>query len=138
MTPFWPPLSCSVVLFLPAPMVCLQSFFVDHNSRATTFIDPRIPLQNGRLPNHLTHRQHLQRLRSYSAGEVCSPHPTFQPPTLELTGPLHLLEVETETYLLSVYTVHILPCQSVHDDTESPPATLRCCLLAFFLHFCPV
>uniref|UniRef100_A0AAY4BG38 HECT-type E3 ubiquitin transferase n=1 Tax=Denticeps clupeoides TaxID=299321 RepID=A0AAY4BG38_9TELE len=49
-----------------------KSFFVDHNSRATTFIDPRMPLQNGRLPNHLTHRQHLQRLRSYSAGEVAS------------------------------------------------------------------
>ncbi|XP_077916090.1 E3 ubiquitin-protein ligase HECW1 isoform X4 [Halichoerus grypus] len=47
-----------------------KSFFVDHNSRATTFIDPRIPLQNGRLPNHFTHRQHLQRLRSYSAGEA--------------------------------------------------------------------
>uniref|UniRef100_A0AAY4BFW3 HECT-type E3 ubiquitin transferase n=1 Tax=Denticeps clupeoides TaxID=299321 RepID=A0AAY4BFW3_9TELE len=47
-----------------------KSFFVDHNSRATTFIDPRMPLQNGRLPNHLTHRQHLQRLRSYSAGEA--------------------------------------------------------------------
>ncbi|XP_036891288.1 E3 ubiquitin-protein ligase HECW1 [Sturnira hondurensis] len=47
-----------------------KSFFVDHNSRATTFIDPRIPLQNGRLSNHLTHRQHLQRLRSYSAGEA--------------------------------------------------------------------
>ncbi|XP_046704403.1 E3 ubiquitin-protein ligase HECW1 isoform X6 [Silurus meridionalis] len=47
-----------------------KSFFVDHNSRATTFIDPRIPLQNGCLPNHLTHRQHLQRLRSYSAGEA--------------------------------------------------------------------
>uniref|UniRef100_A0A6Q2Y1C1 HECT-type E3 ubiquitin transferase n=1 Tax=Esox lucius TaxID=8010 RepID=A0A6Q2Y1C1_ESOLU len=47
-----------------------KNFFVDHNSRATTFIDPRIPLQNGRLPNHLTHRQHLQRLRSYSAGEA--------------------------------------------------------------------
>ncbi|XP_029935117.1 E3 ubiquitin-protein ligase HECW1 [Myripristis murdjan] len=47
-----------------------KSFFVDHNSRATTFIDPRIPLQNGRLPGHLTHRQHLQRLRSYSAGEA--------------------------------------------------------------------
>lgn len=47
-----------------------QSFFVDHNSRATTFIDPRIPMQNGRLPGHLAHRQHLQRLRSYSAGEV--------------------------------------------------------------------
>ncbi|KAM4705947.1 E3 ubiquitin-protein ligase HECW1 [Rhinophrynus dorsalis] len=47
-----------------------KSFFVDHNSRATTFIDPRIPLQSGRLPNHLTHRQHLQRLRSYSAGEA--------------------------------------------------------------------
>ena len=27
-------------------------------------------MQHGRLPNHLTHRQHLQRLRSYSAGEV--------------------------------------------------------------------
>uniref|UniRef100_A0A7N4PHY2 HECT-type E3 ubiquitin transferase n=1 Tax=Sarcophilus harrisii TaxID=9305 RepID=A0A7N4PHY2_SARHA len=52
-----------------------KSFFVDHNSRATTFIDPRIPLQNGRLPNHLTHRQHLQRLRSYSAGEVSLPLP---------------------------------------------------------------
>ncbi|KAL0966122.1 hypothetical protein UPYG_G00291180 [Umbra pygmaea] len=47
-----------------------KNFFVDHNSRATTFIDPRIPLQNGRMPNHLTHRQHLQRLRSYSAGEA--------------------------------------------------------------------
>ncbi|XP_058259180.1 E3 ubiquitin-protein ligase HECW1 isoform X3 [Hemibagrus wyckioides] len=47
-----------------------KSFFVDHNSRATTFIDPRIPFQNGCLPNHLTHRQHLQRLRSYSAGEA--------------------------------------------------------------------
>ncbi|XP_047667631.1 E3 ubiquitin-protein ligase HECW1 isoform X5 [Tachysurus fulvidraco] len=47
-----------------------KSFYVDHNSRATTFIDPRIPFQNGGLPNHLTHRQHLQRLRSYSAGEA--------------------------------------------------------------------
>ncbi|XP_067342663.1 E3 ubiquitin-protein ligase HECW1 isoform X2 [Channa argus] len=47
-----------------------KSFFVDHNSRATTFIDPRMPLQNGRLPGHLAHRQHLQRLRSYSAGEA--------------------------------------------------------------------
>ncbi|XP_016296099.1 E3 ubiquitin-protein ligase HECW1-like [Sinocyclocheilus anshuiensis] len=46
-----------------------KSFFVDHNSRVTTFIDPRIPLQNEHLLNHLTHRQHLQRLRSYSAGE---------------------------------------------------------------------
>uniref|UniRef100_H3DNP4 HECT-type E3 ubiquitin transferase n=1 Tax=Tetraodon nigroviridis TaxID=99883 RepID=H3DNP4_TETNG len=47
-----------------------KSFFVDHNSRATTFIDPRIPLQNSLLPGHLAHRQHLQRLRSYSAGEA--------------------------------------------------------------------
>ncbi|XP_055006853.1 LOW QUALITY PROTEIN: E3 ubiquitin-protein ligase HECW1 [Boleophthalmus pectinirostris] len=47
-----------------------KSFFVDHNSRATTFIDPRIPLQNGRLPGYLAHKQHLQRLRSYSAGEA--------------------------------------------------------------------
>ncbi|XP_072307220.1 E3 ubiquitin-protein ligase HECW1-like isoform X1 [Eucyclogobius newberryi] len=47
-----------------------KSFFVDHNSRATTFIDPRIPLQNCRLPGYLAHKQHLQRLRSYSAGEA--------------------------------------------------------------------
>lgn len=51
-------------------LLVLQSFFVDHNSRATTFIDPRIPLQSSLLPGHLAHRQHLQRLRSYSAGEV--------------------------------------------------------------------
>uniref|UniRef100_A0A8C6U8V4 HECT-type E3 ubiquitin transferase n=1 Tax=Neogobius melanostomus TaxID=47308 RepID=A0A8C6U8V4_9GOBI len=53
-----------------------KSFFVDHNSRATTFIDPRIPLQNGRLPGYLAHKQHLQRLRSYSAGEVHT-HPSY-------------------------------------------------------------
>ncbi|XP_056155808.1 E3 ubiquitin-protein ligase HECW1-like [Lampris incognitus] len=47
-----------------------KSFFVDHNRRATTFIDPRIPLQNSWQPGHLTHKQHLQRLRSYSAGEA--------------------------------------------------------------------
>lgn len=65
--------TCSAVSILSFPV--FQSFFVDHNSRATTFIDPRIPLQNGRLPGHLAHRQHLQRLRSYSAGEV----PTHTP-----------------------------------------------------------
>ncbi|KAB1276429.1 E3 ubiquitin-protein ligase HECW1, partial [Camelus dromedarius] len=65
-----------------------KSFFVDHNSRATTFIDPRIPLQNGRLPNHLTHRQHLQRLRSYSAGEVTAPCHALPCPTVHrTTGP---------------------------------------------------
>ncbi|CAL8292032.1 unnamed protein product [Lota lota] len=47
-----------------------KSFFVDHNSRATTFIDPRISLQSGRPLGPSSHRQHLQRLRSYSAGEA--------------------------------------------------------------------
>uniref|UniRef100_A0A8C2NCB9 HECT-type E3 ubiquitin transferase n=1 Tax=Capra hircus TaxID=9925 RepID=A0A8C2NCB9_CAPHI len=70
-----------------------KSFFVDHNSRATTFIDPRIPLQNGRLPNHLTHRQHLQRLRSYSAGEVTPPLPLEIISGLETQPQLALLSV---------------------------------------------
>ncbi|XP_058473703.1 E3 ubiquitin-protein ligase HECW2 isoform X2 [Solea solea] len=47
-----------------------KSFFVDHNCRATTFIDPRLPLQSSRPPSVLTHRQHLTRQRSHSAGEV--------------------------------------------------------------------
>lgn len=48
-----------------------KPFFVDHNSRATTFIDPRLPLQSStRPPSILTHRQHLTRQRSHSAGEV--------------------------------------------------------------------
>ncbi|XP_077461798.1 E3 ubiquitin-protein ligase HECW2 [Stigmatopora argus] len=47
-----------------------KPFFVDHNSRATTFIDPRLPLQSCRPPSLLTHRQHLTRQRSHSAGEV--------------------------------------------------------------------
>uniref|UniRef100_A0A1A8K4U5 HECT-type E3 ubiquitin transferase n=1 Tax=Nothobranchius kuhntae TaxID=321403 RepID=A0A1A8K4U5_NOTKU len=47
-----------------------KAFFVDHNCRATTFIDPRLPLQSSRPPSLLTHRQHLTRQRSHSAGEV--------------------------------------------------------------------
>uniref|UniRef100_A0A8C5CJD3 HECT-type E3 ubiquitin transferase n=1 Tax=Gadus morhua TaxID=8049 RepID=A0A8C5CJD3_GADMO len=47
-----------------------KSFFVDHNSRATTFIDPRVSLRCGRPPGPFSHRPHLQRLRSYSAGEA--------------------------------------------------------------------
>ncbi|KAI5107499.1 E3 ubiquitin-protein ligase HECW2-like isoform X1 [Silurus meridionalis] len=45
-------------------------FFVDHNCRATTFIDPRLPLQSSRSSGLLAHRQHLSRQRSHSAGEV--------------------------------------------------------------------
>lgn len=52
--------------------VCLQPFFVDHNSRTTTFIDPRLPLQSARPSSLLAHRQHLNRQRSHSAGEVSS------------------------------------------------------------------
>uniref|UniRef100_A0AAR2JC16 HECT-type E3 ubiquitin transferase n=1 Tax=Pygocentrus nattereri TaxID=42514 RepID=A0AAR2JC16_PYGNA len=47
-----------------------KSFFVDHNCRATTFIDPRLPLQSSRSSGLLAHRQHLSRQRSHSAGEV--------------------------------------------------------------------
>ncbi|XP_016521518.1 E3 ubiquitin-protein ligase HECW2 [Poecilia formosa] len=46
-----------------------KPFFVDHNCRATTFIDPRLPVQSSR-PSLLSHRQHLTRQRSHSAGEV--------------------------------------------------------------------
>uniref|UniRef100_A0A8K9Y5N2 HECT-type E3 ubiquitin transferase n=1 Tax=Oncorhynchus mykiss TaxID=8022 RepID=A0A8K9Y5N2_ONCMY len=48
-----------------------KPFFVDHNCRATTFIDPRLPLQSSTRPSSLlAHRQHLTRQRSHSAGEV--------------------------------------------------------------------
>ncbi|TWW64009.1 E3 ubiquitin-protein ligase HECW2 [Takifugu flavidus] len=47
-----------------------KPFFVDHNCRATTFIDPRLPLQSVRPPSLLAHHQHLTRQRSHSAGEV--------------------------------------------------------------------
>lgn len=47
-----------------------QPFFVDHNCRTTTFIDPRLPLQSSRSSGLLAHRQHLSRQRSHSAGEV--------------------------------------------------------------------
>uniref|UniRef100_A0A4W5K6Z7 HECT-type E3 ubiquitin transferase n=1 Tax=Hucho hucho TaxID=62062 RepID=A0A4W5K6Z7_9TELE len=47
-----------------------KPFFVDHNRRSTTFIDPRLPLQSARSTGLLTHRQHLSRQRSHSAGEV--------------------------------------------------------------------
>uniref|UniRef100_A0A670HY00 HECT-type E3 ubiquitin transferase n=1 Tax=Podarcis muralis TaxID=64176 RepID=A0A670HY00_PODMU len=46
-----------------------KAFFVDHNSRTTTFIDPRLPLQSSRPTSALVHRQHLTRQRSHSAGE---------------------------------------------------------------------
>ncbi|XP_010785391.1 E3 ubiquitin-protein ligase HECW2-like [Notothenia coriiceps] len=47
-----------------------KAFFVDHNCRSTTFIDPRLPLQSSRSTGLLAHRQHLSRQRSHSAGEV--------------------------------------------------------------------
>ncbi|XP_051992909.1 E3 ubiquitin-protein ligase HECW2-like isoform X1 [Xyrauchen texanus] len=47
-----------------------KPFFVDHNCRATTFTDPRLPLQSARPSSLLAHHQHLSRQRSHSAGEV--------------------------------------------------------------------
>ncbi|XP_067405086.1 E3 ubiquitin-protein ligase HECW2 isoform X2 [Emydura macquarii macquarii] len=59
-----------------------KAFFVDHNSRATTFIDPRLPLQSSRPTSALVHRQHLTRQRSHSAGEVGEDSRHSGPPVL--------------------------------------------------------
>ncbi|TRY94183.1 hypothetical protein DNTS_028357, partial [Danionella cerebrum] len=57
-----------------------KAFFVDHNCRATTFIDPRLPLQSSRSSGLLAHRQHLSRQRSHSAGEVGDDSRSPSPP----------------------------------------------------------
>uniref|UniRef100_A0A672NTK0 HECT-type E3 ubiquitin transferase n=1 Tax=Sinocyclocheilus grahami TaxID=75366 RepID=A0A672NTK0_SINGR len=57
-----------------------KPFFVDHNCRATSFIDPRLPLQNSRSSGLLAHRQHLSRQRSHSAGEVADDSRSLSPP----------------------------------------------------------
>uniref|UniRef100_A0A665VEZ2 HECT-type E3 ubiquitin transferase n=1 Tax=Echeneis naucrates TaxID=173247 RepID=A0A665VEZ2_ECHNA len=59
-----------------------KPFFVDHNCRATTFIDPRLPLQSSRPSTLLAHRQHLTRQRSHSAGEVGEDARHSGPPVL--------------------------------------------------------
>ncbi|XP_041056750.1 E3 ubiquitin-protein ligase HECW2-like isoform X1 [Carcharodon carcharias] len=59
-----------------------KPFFVDHNSRSTTFIDPRLPLQTARPSIALVHRQHLQRQRSHSAGEVADDSRHAGPPVI--------------------------------------------------------
>uniref|UniRef100_A0AAR2LFS7 HECT-type E3 ubiquitin transferase n=1 Tax=Pygocentrus nattereri TaxID=42514 RepID=A0AAR2LFS7_PYGNA len=59
-----------------------KPFFVDHNCRATTFIDPRLPLQSARPSSLLAHRQHLSRQRSHSAGEVGDDPRHTGPPVL--------------------------------------------------------
>ncbi|XP_021103408.1 E3 ubiquitin-protein ligase HECW2 isoform X4 [Heterocephalus glaber] len=59
-----------------------KAFFVDHNSRTTTFIDPRLPLQSSRPTSALAHRQHLTRQRSHSAGEVGEDSRHAGPPVL--------------------------------------------------------
>nr|XP_033801984.1 E3 ubiquitin-protein ligase HECW2 isoform X2 [Geotrypetes seraphini] len=59
-----------------------KPFFVDHNSRSTTFIDPRLPLQSIRPTSALVHRQHLTRQRSHSAGEVGEDSRHSGPPVL--------------------------------------------------------
>ncbi|KAM6934415.1 E3 ubiquitin-protein ligase HECW2 [Xenentodon cancila] len=59
-----------------------KPFFVDHNCRSTTFIDPRLPLQSSRSTGLLAHRQHLSRQRSHSAGEVVDDSRQSNPPVL--------------------------------------------------------
>uniref|UniRef100_A0A674B1D3 HECT-type E3 ubiquitin transferase n=1 Tax=Salmo trutta TaxID=8032 RepID=A0A674B1D3_SALTR len=59
-----------------------KPFFVDHNRRSTTFIDPRLPLQSARSTGLLTHRQHLSRQRSHSAGEVVDDTRHSSPPVM--------------------------------------------------------
>lgn len=64
------PESCLTLGFSVSLSLSPQPFFVDHNCRSTTFIDPRLPLQSSRSTGLLAHRQHLSRQRSHSAGEV--------------------------------------------------------------------
>uniref|UniRef100_A0A673YNB7 HECT-type E3 ubiquitin transferase n=1 Tax=Salmo trutta TaxID=8032 RepID=A0A673YNB7_SALTR len=59
-----------------------KPFFVDHNCRSTTFIDPRLPLQSARSTSLLAHRQHLSRQRSHSAGEVVDDTRHSSPPVM--------------------------------------------------------
>ncbi|XP_076013388.1 E3 ubiquitin-protein ligase HECW2 [Genypterus blacodes] len=59
-----------------------KPFFVDHNCRSTTFIDPRLPLQSSRSTGLLAHRQHLSRQRSHSAGEVVDDSRQTNPPLM--------------------------------------------------------
>uniref|UniRef100_A0A8C3AD83 HECT-type E3 ubiquitin transferase n=1 Tax=Cyclopterus lumpus TaxID=8103 RepID=A0A8C3AD83_CYCLU len=59
-----------------------KPFFVDHNCRSTTFIDPRLPLQSSRSTGLLAHRQHLSRQRSHSAGEVVDDSRQANPPAM--------------------------------------------------------
>ncbi|XP_029967456.1 E3 ubiquitin-protein ligase HECW2 isoform X2 [Salarias fasciatus] len=59
-----------------------KPFFVDHNCRSTTFIDPRLPLQSSRSTGLLAHRQHLSRQRSHSAGEVVDDARQANPPVM--------------------------------------------------------
>ncbi|KAM9851364.1 E3 ubiquitin-protein ligase HECW2 [Aulostomus maculatus] len=59
-----------------------KPFFVDHNCRSTTFIDPRLPLQSSRSTGLLAHRQHLSRQRSHSAGEVVDDSRQTTPPIM--------------------------------------------------------
>ncbi|XP_058478594.1 E3 ubiquitin-protein ligase HECW2 isoform X1 [Solea solea] len=59
-----------------------KPFFVDHNCRSTTFIDPRLPLQSSRSTGLLAHRQHLSRQRSHSAGEVVDDTRQTNPPVM--------------------------------------------------------
>ncbi|MEQ2213294.1 hypothetical protein XENOCAPTIV_012558, partial [Xenoophorus captivus] len=66
-----------------------KPFFVDHNCRSTTFIDPRLPLQSSRSTGLLAHRQHLSRQRSHSAGEVRN-LPPVNPTSDTLSNLLHL------------------------------------------------
>ena len=75
-----------------------QAFFVDHNSRTTTFIDPRLPLQSSRPTSALVHRQHLTRQRSHSAGEV-SPGPL---------GTKQLMDSKWIAFLLFAYLGHFV------------------------------
>uniref|UniRef100_A0A671V9H3 HECT-type E3 ubiquitin transferase n=1 Tax=Sparus aurata TaxID=8175 RepID=A0A671V9H3_SPAAU len=60
----------------------ISPFFVDHNCRSTTFIDPRLPLQSSRSTGLLAHRQHLSRQRSHSAGEVVDDSRQTNPPVM--------------------------------------------------------
>uniref|UniRef100_A0A3Q3X386 HECT-type E3 ubiquitin transferase n=1 Tax=Mola mola TaxID=94237 RepID=A0A3Q3X386_MOLML len=59
-----------------------KPFFVDHNCRSTTFIDPRLPLQSSRSTGLLAHRQRersLQLITQSVVDDSRQPNPPVMP-----------------------------------------------------------
>ncbi|KAJ8003695.1 hypothetical protein DPEC_G00150990 [Dallia pectoralis] len=94
-----------------------KPFFVDHNCRATTFIDPRLPLQSSARPSSLlAHRQHLTRQRSHSAGEVSPRHMAGEDPRHSSSGPPVLPRPSSTFSTVSTRTQYHDPVPVAYND----------------------